>query len=102
MIRIICAGACLVSALPAAAPTETKEQHNARMKWWREATFGLFIHWGIYSVPAGTYDGKQIPNIGQWIMNNGKIPVARLRRRHFNREDISGMKAADTTSSRAR
>src|SRR5216684_5088780 len=47
------------------------------MKWWREARFGLFIHWGIYSVPAGTYDGKQIPNIGEWIMNFGKIPVDR-------------------------
>src|SRR6266851_4106332 len=77
VIRIICAGAGLVSALPAASPTETKEQHDARMKWWRQARFGLFIHWGIYSVPAGTYDGKQIPNIGEWIMNNGKIPVAR-------------------------
>ena len=74
VIRIICAGACLVSALSAA---ETKEQHDARMKWWREARFGLFIHWGIYSVPAGTYEGKQIPNIGEWIMNFGKIPVAR-------------------------
>jgi alpha-L-fucosidase len=47
------------------------------MKWWREARFGLFIHWGIYSVPAGTYDGKQIPDIGEWIMHNAKIPVAR-------------------------
>ena len=71
---MMCAGACLVSA---PAPAETKEQHDARMKWWREARFGLFIHWGIYSVPAGTYDGKQIPNIGEWIMNNGKIPVDR-------------------------
>src|SRR5664280_335003 len=58
-------------------PAETPAQHDARMKWWREARFGLFIHWGIYSVPAGTYDGKQIPAIGEWIMNNGKIPVAR-------------------------
>src|SRR6266851_1043959 len=74
VIRIICAGVCLVSALSAAA--ETKEQHDARVKWWREARFGLFIHWGIYSVPAGTYQGKQIPGIGEWIMNRGKIPVA--------------------------
>jgi alpha-L-fucosidase len=75
LIGVLCAGACLVSASP--APTETKEQHDARMKWWREARFGLFIHWGIYSVPAGTYEGKQIPNIGEWIMNNAKIPAAR-------------------------
>ncbi|HEY3443782.1 MAG TPA: alpha-L-fucosidase [Paludibaculum sp.] len=58
-------------------PVETKQQRDARMKWWREARLGLFIHWGVYSVPAGTYDGKQIPSIGEWIMSNGKIPVAR-------------------------
>ncbi|MBL7214898.1 MAG: alpha-L-fucosidase [Phycisphaerae bacterium] len=55
---------------------ETKEQHDARMQWWREAKFGMFIHWGVYSVPAGTYDGQQISGIGEWIMNRGKIPVA--------------------------
>src|SRR5437667_2248022 len=77
--EFLAAGLGLGAALAAraAAPTETKEQHDARMKWWREARFGLFIHWGIYSVPAGTYEGKQIPNIGEWIMNFGKIPVDR-------------------------
>jgi alpha-L-fucosidase len=58
---------------------ETPAQRDARMKWWREARFGMFIHWGVYSVPAGTYDGKQIPGIGEWIMHNGKIPVDRYR-----------------------
>jgi alpha-L-fucosidase len=57
------------------APQETKEQRDQRMAWWREARFGMFIHWGLYAVPAGTWNGKQIPNIGEWIMNNGKIPV---------------------------
>ncbi len=60
-------------------PGETPEQRDARMKWWREARFGMFIHWGVYSVPAGTYKGKQIPSIGEWIMNTGKIPVAEYR-----------------------
>ena len=36
----------------------------------------MFIHWGVYSVPAGTYQGKKIGGIGEWIMNNGRIPVA--------------------------
>ncbi len=58
---------------------ETPAQRDARMKWWREARFGMFIHWGVYSVPAGTYDGKRIPGIGEWIMNRGKIPVAEYR-----------------------
>lgn len=55
---------------------ETPAQRDNRMAWWRQARFGMFIHWGVYSVPAGTYDGKQIENIGEWIMLNGKIPVA--------------------------
>ncbi|MBS1700231.1 MAG: alpha-L-fucosidase [Armatimonadetes bacterium] len=45
------------------------------MKWFREARFGMFIHWGVYSVPAGTYNGKRIGGIGEWIMNTGKIPM---------------------------
>ncbi|MCU0782746.1 MAG: alpha-L-fucosidase [Verrucomicrobia bacterium] len=55
---------------------ETPAQRDARMKWFREARFGMFIHWGVYSVPAGTYNGKQISGIGEWIMHDGKIPMA--------------------------
>ena len=56
--------------------TETPAQHEARMAWWREARFGMFIHWGLYSIPAGTWKGNQIPGIGEWIMNRATIPVA--------------------------
>jgi alpha-L-fucosidase len=49
---------------------------DERMQWWREARFGMFIHWGVYSLPAGTWNGRQIGGIGEWIMNRGKIPVA--------------------------
>ena len=55
---------------------ETTQEKDARLKWWREARFGMFVHWGVYSVPAGTYNGHQIPGIGEWIMNQGKIPMA--------------------------
>src|SRR5881409_1981280 len=70
---------------------ETKEQRDARMAWWREARFGMFIHWGIYSVPAGTYNGKQIGGIGEWIMNNGSIPVAEYAKyaEQFNPEKFN-------------
>ena len=60
----------------AQAPAETEEHRKARMQWWTEARFGMFIHWGIYSVPAGIYEGKEVPGIGEWIMNKGKIPMA--------------------------
>ncbi len=62
--------------LQAGEPAETKEQRDSRMTWWREAKFGLFIHWGVYSVPAGYYRGKSVAGNGEWIMNKGKIPMA--------------------------
>jgi len=65
----------LVFPVVAQEQAETKEQRDERMKWFREAKFGLFIHWGLYAVPAGTYDGRKIGGIGEWIMNIGKIPV---------------------------
>jgi alpha-L-fucosidase len=45
------------------------------MDWWKDAKFGMFIHWGVYSVPAGIYKGKKVEGIGEWIMNTAKIPV---------------------------
>ena len=57
----------------------TKSQ-DQRMKWWREAKFGLFIHWGLYAIPAGTWKGEQIPGIGEWIMNRARIPVREYER----------------------
>ena len=58
---------------------ETVEQRDARMEWWREARFGLFIHWGVYSVPAGTYNGERIDGIGEWIMKRAEIPVSEYK-----------------------
>ena len=56
------------------------------MQWWREARFGMFIHWGVYAVPAGTYKGKHIDGIGEWIMRQAEIPVTEYRAfaRQFN------------------
>ena len=58
---------------------EPPAQRDARMKWWRESRFGMFIHWGVYSVPAGTYKGEPVKGIGEWIMNKGKIPISEYR-----------------------
>lgn len=55
---------------------ETPAERDQRMEWWRDARFGMFIHWGLYSIPAGTWNGKQISGIGEWIMNSASIPVA--------------------------
>ena len=61
---------------PSSLPEETKAQRDQRMAWWREARFGMFIHWGLYAVPAGEWKGKKIPGIGEWIQFNAKIPPA--------------------------
>ena len=57
------------------APGSSGDNQEDRMDWWKEERFGMFIHWGIYSVPAGIYQGKEIPGIGEWIMSNAQIPV---------------------------
>ena len=55
-------------------PTETAAQRDARMKWWREARFGMFVHWGLYSGLAGTWDGKAVGTRGgmEWIQKHVK------------------------------
>jgi len=54
------------------------------MAWWRDAKFGMFIHWGVYAVPAGKYGEKN--TYGEWIMQSAKIPVATYQEfaRSFN------------------
>src|SRR3989442_9297824 len=61
-----------------ATPPRTSDSDAAkekRLQWFREAKFGLFIHWGLYAIPAGEWKGKPIPGIGEWIMNRAQIPV---------------------------
>lgn len=87
-IGIFAVVAAVVSVSAVAQPytNESPAQRAERMKWWREARFGMFIHWGVYAVPAGTYHGQRIGGIGEWIMHNAKIPVAEYRQyaRQFN------------------
>jgi len=70
MVLLLTAG-CIHNFQTAESLPKTQD----KMAWWKDARFGMFIHWGIYSVPAGVYQGKEIPGIGEWIMNNAKIPV---------------------------
>ena len=68
-LLLVCCG--LVTAQPS---METKTQRDQRMRWWREARFGMFIHWGIYAVPAGEYKGQRSEHVGEWIMEWANIP----------------------------
>jgi len=57
------------------APRESGGElsNDARMKWWREARFGLFIHWGLYAIPAGEWQGQT--NHAEWIRTTAQIPI---------------------------
>ena len=65
---------CLRAAETTLAPGGDAAKEK-RLQWFREAKFGLFIHWGLYAIPAGEWKGKPIPGIGEWIMNRAQIPV---------------------------
>ena len=78
LLAALLAAAWIATARTASAalPGETKEQKDQRMAWWREAKFGMFIHWGLYAIPAGQWKGKPVSGIGEWIMHRAQIPVA--------------------------
>ncbi len=70
-----------VALLPVAmcaAPHETTAERDARMAWWREARFGMFVHWGLYSGLAGTWEGKPAATSGgvEWIQRMVKADTA--------------------------
>lgn len=61
---------------PGAKPAAKAEKpRDPKLTWFDEAKYGMFINWGLYSLPAGEWKGKKYPNIGEWIMHDAKIPV---------------------------
>lgn len=64
---------------------------DPRLDWWRDAKFGLFIHWGLYAIPAGVWKGEEIPGIGEWIMLRARIPVSEYEQlaNQFNPVDFN-------------
>lgn len=53
--------------------SQTAAGKDLRMKWWREARFGMFIHWGLYSIPAGEW--KESKDHAEWIRTTAEIPL---------------------------
>ena len=59
-----------------ATPSGPEKARQARIAWWREARFGMFIHWGLYAIPGGTWKDKvHKEGYSEWIMFDEKIPV---------------------------
>ena len=75
------------TAAPQAVHAPRDAPREARMGWFREAKFGLFIHWGPYSAMAGEWDGRRDPEkCVEWILQHLQIPVSRYKaftRKHF-------------------
>ncbi len=64
------------TSVAAASVPEPELTREERIKWWREARFGMFIHWGLYSIPAGVWKDKVHPTgYSEWIMFDEKIPA---------------------------
>ena len=74
---------CLVAPVAVADETSadgTTPTRDQRLEWWRDGRFGMFIHWGLYAIPAGTWGDKVYKSgYSEWIMFSSKIPVAEYR-----------------------
>ena len=53
--------------------TVSMQNHEQRIAWWREAKFGMFIHWGIYSLPGGEWKGKKVSGYAEHLIRKEKI-----------------------------
>ncbi len=85
----VAASIVLALAAPAhaAPPTESEQvalwasDRDARMAWWRDARFGMFIHWGLYSPAGGFWDGKRYEqHYAEWIQHWAAVPCAEYAR----------------------
>jgi alpha-L-fucosidase len=66
----------VATSLPSSSQNLSNDQQSEkRLQWWTQARFGMFIHWGIYSVPAGEWNGQPSVGLGEWIMFRSRIPV---------------------------
>ncbi len=61
------------AAAPTAAMQDPRTILDQRMEWWRQARFGMFIHWGLYAIPAGKWGEKD--SHGEWIRTTAEIPL---------------------------
>lgn len=53
-----------------------QSKETDKMAWWRDARFGMFIHWGVSSVPAGSHNGFELQKgFPEWIMLRMQIPM---------------------------
>ena len=63
---------------------------DTKQQWFKEAAYGLFVHWGLYALLAGEYQGRRTENIAEWIMNDLDIPAAEYEKlaKEFDPKDF--------------
>jgi alpha-L-fucosidase len=74
-VGVEAAGALSGSPSVAGQAPRSDAAKEQRLKWFREAKYGLFIHWGLYAIPAGQWNGKRSPGLGEWVMFRSTVPV---------------------------
>src|SRR5438132_10422226 len=77
-VAVVVIGAAVAAAertRPAQAGAQPDAAREKRLEWFREAKYGLFIHWGLYAIPAGEWQGKRTLGLGEWIMFRAPVPV---------------------------
>ena len=81
MIRRAGLGIALLCAFAASPPLQTRDE---RLAWWRDARFGMFVHWGVYSGLGNEFHGRKGGGYAEHIQRVLKIPVAQYR------EEVAG------------
>ncbi|MFC2090509.1 alpha-L-fucosidase [Bacteroidota bacterium] len=81
----------------------SQSENDSHMEWWREARFGMFIHWGLYSVQGGEWEGtdygkEQGGASAEWLMNSAKIPKEVYRNTLTPKFDPTDFDAAEWVS----
>ena len=87
-LSVLFAAAALVLGLwPGARPPAIAQAARGgvapradRLAWFHQAKYGLFIHWGLYALPAGEWQGRRVPGLGEWIMFRARVPVREYER----------------------
>ena len=90
----LCLLSLFTTGLFAEETMPSKQTRDERLAWWRDARFGMFVHWGVYSTVGGEYNGKKLPNSAEWMMARGKIPIAEYEKyaAQFNPTDFDAEK----------
>jgi len=91
MLHALLSASFVASLVPSASitapPTESEQialwasDRDSRMEWWRDARFGMFVHWGLYSPAGGFWDGKRYEqHYAEWIQHWAAVPCAEYAR----------------------